>query len=58
MLNVFLDIFAHSPVDYARVVHVCSRLRLIQLSVFQCALVEDRISDEMANMESSKAWSG
>lgn len=52
MLNVFLDIFAHSPVDYARVMWVCSLLHLIQFSVharvLQSVFVQDRIADEMA----------
>ncbi len=52
MLNVFLDIFAHSPVDYARVTHVCSFRHLTQFSVhacvFQSVFVQDRITDEMA----------
>ena len=38
MLNVFSEIFTHSPVDYARVRHVRSLLRLIQLSVRARAL--------------------
>lgn len=50
MLNVFLDIFAHRPVDYARVIRVSSLLDLIQLSVYACVFqsVQDRIRDEMA----------
>ncbi len=52
MLNVFLDIFAHSSFYYARVTHMCFFLHLIQLSVYACVFqfvfVRERIRDEKA----------